>query len=75
MARGLAFWKRNVIIATLDGRLIALDAKNGQAGVDREDLRQQEWPWTITGAPRVFDGKVVIGNGGADLGVRGFVSA
>ena len=34
-----------------------------------------EWPWTITGAPRVFDGMVVVGNGGADLGVRGFVSA
>ncbi len=35
----------------------------------------KEWPWTITGAPRVFDGMVVVGNGGADLGVRGFVSA
>jgi quinohemoprotein ethanol dehydrogenase len=32
-------------------------------------------PYTITGAPRVVKGKVVIGNGGADVGVRGYVSA
>jgi quinohemoprotein ethanol dehydrogenase len=32
-------------------------------------------PYSITGAPRVFDGRILIGNGGADLGVRGFVSA
>ena len=35
----------------------------------------QSAPYTITGAPRVFDGKVVIGNAGADYGVRGYVSA
>jgi quinohemoprotein ethanol dehydrogenase len=74
VARGLAFWKRNVIIATLDGRLIALNAKNGKP-VWTAKTFGDEWPWTITGAPRVFDGKVVIGNGGADLGARGFVSA
>jgi quinohemoprotein ethanol dehydrogenase len=74
VARGLAFWKGKVIIATLDGRLIALNAKNGKP-VWTARTFDNEWPWTITGAPRVFDGKVVIGNGGADLGVRGFVSA
>ena len=31
--------------------------------------------YTITGAPRVFNGKVLIGNGGAEIGVRGYVTA
>ena len=74
VARGLAFWKGKVIIATLDGRLIALNAKNGKP-VWTAQTFTKEWPWSITGAPRVFDGKVVVGNGGADLGVRAFVSA
>ncbi|HWL63961.1 MAG TPA: PQQ-dependent dehydrogenase, methanol/ethanol family [Steroidobacteraceae bacterium] len=74
VARGLAFWKGKVIIATLDGRLIALDAKNGQPAWEASTFERSQ-PWSITGAPRVFDGLVVVGNGGADLGVRGFVSA
>jgi quinohemoprotein ethanol dehydrogenase len=74
VARGLAFWKGKVIIATLDGRLIGLDARNGKPLWTAVTFDKSQ-PWSITGAPRVFDGKVVIGNGGADLGVRGFVSA
>ena len=35
----------------------------------------KQLPYTITGAPRIIDGKVLIGNGGAELGVRGYVSA
>ena len=74
VARGLAFWKGKVIIATLDGRLIGLNAKNGKP-VWTAQTFTKDWPYSITGAPRVFDGMVVVGNGGADLGVRGFVSA
>ncbi|HMA10254.1 MAG TPA: PQQ-binding-like beta-propeller repeat protein, partial [Steroidobacteraceae bacterium] len=74
VSRGLAFWKGKVIIATLDGRLIALNAKNGKVLWTAQTFTK-DWPYSITGAPRVFDGMVVVGNGGADLGVRGFVSA
>ncbi len=35
----------------------------------------QSQPYTITGAPRIVKDKVIIGNGGAELGVRGYVSA
>jgi outer membrane protein assembly factor BamB len=35
----------------------------------------QSKPYTITGAPRVIKGKVMIGNGGAEYGVRGYVTA
>ena len=74
VSRGLAYWKNTVIIATLDGRLIALDARSGKT-VWTTRTFQTDWPYSITGAPRVFDGKVVIGNGGADYGTRGFVAA
>jgi quinohemoprotein ethanol dehydrogenase len=74
VARGLAFWKGKVIIATLDGRLIGLDAKTGKPMWTATTFDKSQ-PWSITGAPRVFDGMVVVGNAGADLGVRGFVSA
>ena len=74
-SRGLAAWKGKVIIATLDGRLIALNARTGQP-VWTVQTFDKSLPYTITGAPRVFDGKVLIGNGGADIGpVRGFVTA
>src|SRR5262245_34106048 len=74
VARGLAAWKGKIIIGTLDGRLIALDAKTGTP-VWTTQTFEKGWPYSITGAPRVFDGKVIVGNGGADLGVRGFVAA
>ena len=74
VARGLAYWKRNVIIATLDGRLIALDGRRGTP-VWRVQTFDKEWPYSITGTPRVFGDKVIVGSGGADLGVRGMVSA
>ena len=76
VSRGLSVWKGKVLIATLDGRLIALDARSGQPVWSVDTFAgEPPWPYTITGAPRVFDGKVLIGNGGAELGVRGYVTA
>ena len=74
VARGIAAWKGKIILATLDGRLIALDARTGKPVWTTQTFDKTQ-PYSITGAPRVFDGKVVIGNGGADLGARGFVGA
>src|SRR5690349_9414798 len=67
VSRGLAWWQGHVIIATLDGRLISLDARTGKPVWTAQTFNKDE-PYSITGAPRVFDGKVVIGNGGADFG-------
>ncbi|MXP42066.1 PQQ-dependent dehydrogenase, methanol/ethanol family [Altererythrobacter soli] len=74
VSRGLAAWRGKIYVATLDGRLIALDAKTGTP-VWSELTVDNAKSYTITGAPRVFDGRVVIGNGGAESGVRGYVSA
>jgi PQQ-dependent dehydrogenase (methanol/ethanol family) len=72
--RGVAVWEGKVFVGTIDGRLIALDAETGQELWDvlTVDLSM---PYTITGAPRVVKGRVLIGNGGAELGVRGYVTA
>jgi quinohemoprotein ethanol dehydrogenase len=73
-SRGIAMWNGKVYIGALDGRLIAVDARNGKQLWSVQTFDQSQ-PYSITGPPRVFDGKVVIGNGGADYGVRGFVTA
>ncbi|MGI9344108.1 MAG: PQQ-dependent dehydrogenase, methanol/ethanol family [Gammaproteobacteria bacterium] len=72
--RGVAVWKGRVYVGTLDGRLIALDAQDGQP-VWSVQTTPTDKPYSITGAPRIVKGKVMIGNGGAELGVRGFISA
>jgi quinohemoprotein ethanol dehydrogenase len=74
VARGLAMWNGKIIIATLDGRLIGLDAATGKP-IWTTQTTPSDMPYSITGAPRVFDGKVVVGQSGGDLGVRGFVAA
>ena len=72
--RGVAIWKGRVYLGTIDGRLIALDAKTG-APVWSVQTTDTSKPYTITGAPRVIKDKVLIGNGGAEYGVRGYITA
>lgn len=73
--RGVALWKGKVYVGAYDGRLIALDAATGKVVWERNTIEGQKGSYTITGAPRVFKGKVIIGNGGAEYGVRGYLTA
>jgi quinohemoprotein ethanol dehydrogenase len=72
--RGAALYDDKVFVGVIDGRLVALDAATGAVVWDVQTT-PVDLPYTITGAPRVVDGKVLIGNGGAELGTRGFVTA
>ena len=72
--RGVAVWRGKVFVGTLDGRLVALDASTGKPTWETLTI-DPKYRYTITGAPRVVQGKVLIGNGGAEMGVRGYVSA
>lgn len=72
--RGPAYSNGRLFFGTIDGRLIALDTKTGKP-VWSVQTTDRSKPYSITGAPRVARGKVFIGNGGADQGVRGYVSA
>ncbi len=72
--RGVAVWEGKIFVGALDGRLIALDSQTG-AEVWSVQTTDTSLPYTITGAPRVVNGKVIIGNGGGEYRVRGYVSA
>ncbi|HSC14273.1 MAG TPA: PQQ-dependent dehydrogenase, methanol/ethanol family, partial [Gammaproteobacteria bacterium] len=73
--RGPAAWNGKIYVGTIDGRLVALDAATGTPAWEADTLVRRDIAYTITGAPRVVKGKVIIGNGGAEYGVRGYVSA
>ncbi|MGB3808140.1 MAG: PQQ-dependent dehydrogenase, methanol/ethanol family [Erythrobacter sp.] len=72
--RGLAAWGDALFLGTLDGRLVALDRDTGEVLWEKVTVDQSQ-SYTVTGAPRVIDGKIIIGNGGAEFGVRGYVAA
>jgi quinohemoprotein ethanol dehydrogenase len=73
--RGVALYQGKVFVAAYDGRLIALDAATGAKLWEKDTLIDHTHSYTITGAPRAFNGKVVIGQGGAEFGARGYVTA
>ena len=73
--RGVALYKGRVYVGAFDGRLISLDAVSGEKVWEKDTVIDRGRPYTITGAPRVFNGLIIIGNGGAEYGVRGSVTA
>ncbi|MDO9504560.1 MAG: PQQ-dependent dehydrogenase, methanol/ethanol family [Hydrogenophaga sp.] len=73
--RGVALHEGKVFVASYDGRLIALDAATGKVAWEKDTIIDRKFSYTITGAPRVFKGNVIIGNGGAEYGVRGYITA
>jgi quinohemoprotein ethanol dehydrogenase len=72
--RGVALYEDKVFAGVLDGRLVALDAASGEL-IWQVQTTDPDEAYTITGAPRAVAGLVVIGNGGAELGSRGYVTA
>ncbi|MBX3148345.1 MAG: PQQ-dependent dehydrogenase, methanol/ethanol family [Gemmatimonadales bacterium] len=74
-SRGVQVWQGKVYLATLDGYLIALDAGTGRELWRVDTFVDRTADYTITGAPHIAGSVVVVGNSGADFGVRGYVSA
>ncbi|MEH6582122.1 MAG: PQQ-dependent dehydrogenase, methanol/ethanol family [Halioglobus sp.] len=72
--RGVAVWQDSIFVGSLDGRLVSIDAKTGTLNWEVQTVDTSA-SYSITGAPRIANGKVIIGNGGAEYGVRGYVSA
>ena len=73
--RGVALYKGKVYVGAYDGRLIALDAATGTPVWEVDTLIDHKRSYTVTGAPRVVKGNVLIGQGGAEYGVRGYLTA
>lgn len=72
--RGISWWKGKIYTGTTDGRLIAIDAKNGKPVWTAETL-EPDTPAHVNGAPRVMNGKVVIGFASTTGAVRPYVTA
>ena len=72
--RGVAMHGDLVYAGLLDGRLVALDRADGSVRWTVQTTPAGS-DYTITGAPRIIGDAVVIGNGGAEYGVRGYVTA
>lgn len=73
--RGVAYSEGHIFASTLDGRLVCLKASDGKLVWSVDTFKQAKGDYSITGAPRVIGNNVIIGNGGAEYGVRGFVTA
>jgi alcohol dehydrogenase (cytochrome c) len=72
--RGVALWGDRLYAGTLDGHLIALDARTGAPVWDTVVAPYREG-YAITGAPLAVEGKIVTGVAGGENGIRGFVAA
>jgi PQQ-dependent dehydrogenase (methanol/ethanol family) len=72
--RGAVYWQGKVIINTLDGTTIAVDDDTGKE-VWKTPLGDINKGESITMAPLVVKGKVLVGNSGGEFGVRGWLAA
>ncbi|HSG07589.1 MAG TPA: PQQ-dependent dehydrogenase, methanol/ethanol family [Longimicrobiales bacterium] len=72
--RGVAAYDGKIYAGTIDGRLVAVTADSGELVWEAQTTPVGK-AYSITGAPRIAKGRVLIGNGGAEFGVRGYVSA
>jgi quinohemoprotein ethanol dehydrogenase len=72
--RGVALYDGKVYVGTLDSRLVALDQETGRIVWDVQTIDKNA-DYSITGAPLIANGKVIIGNSGGEYAVRGFVTA
>lgn len=72
--RGAAYWEGRIVYNTLDGHTVAVDAADGKE-LWKTKLGQINLGETITMAPIVVKGKVLVGNSGGEFGVRGWLTA
>lgn len=72
--RGVALYGDKVYMATLDNRVVALDAKTGKVAWNVQ-LNAPDVGYAMTLAPLVLKGMVIVGVSGGEYGARGYVAA
>ncbi|MEM7571202.1 MAG: PQQ-dependent dehydrogenase, methanol/ethanol family, partial [Pseudomonadota bacterium] len=73
--RGVAYEDGRLFVASFDGRLFALSSEDGSVLWEADTIVDRSKNYTVTGAPRLAAGNVIIGNGGGEFGVRGYITA
>jgi alcohol dehydrogenase (cytochrome c) len=74
VSRGLAVHGSTLFFGSLDGYLVAINANNGKV-IWQTLVASPSDGYTITGAPLVVNGSVVVGIAGGEFGIRGFLAA
>jgi len=72
--RGLAILGNTLFMGTLDAQLIAIDARTGRP-IWKTAVATTKDGYSITHAPLVVKDKVIVGVGGGEYGIRGFIAA
>ena len=72
--RGLAVLGNTLFLATLDGHLVAINASDGEVIWETQVVHPADG-FTMTGAPLIVNGSVVVGVAGGEFGIRGFLAA
>lgn len=72
--RGIAILDKTVYVGTVDAHLVALDAKTGAVRWDMQ-VADNKAGYAIASAPMAINGEIIMGVGGAEAGVRGFLDA
>jgi alcohol dehydrogenase (cytochrome c) len=72
--RGVAILGDTLFMGTIDGHLVAVDAKNGHSIWD-VPLGRPEAGYALTHAPLIIKDKVIVGTAGGEYGIRGFLAA
>jgi alcohol dehydrogenase (cytochrome c) len=72
--RGVGLYEDKVYVGTVDGKLVALDAKTGKL-VWEKVVGDYKLGYYMTLAPLIVKGKVIVGLSGGELGIRGFIAA
>jgi alcohol dehydrogenase (cytochrome c) len=72
--RGLAILGDTLFMGTLDARLVAIDARSGKR-IWYTQVADNNAGYSLTLAPLVVNDKVIVGVGGGEYGIRGFVAA
>ena len=75
ISRGVAVYQGRVIVATVDGWLVSVDAATGKEVWRVDTFVNRDISYFISGAPRVGGGKIYVGNGGSEWGTRGYTTA
>lgn len=73
-SRGVALADGRLYVAQLDGILVALDARTGTVEWTKQ-VGDPRGAFSLTIAPQVYDGMVIVGTSGAEYPTRGFVAA
>jgi quinohemoprotein ethanol dehydrogenase len=74
VSRGVGLGAGKIYVGQLDAKLVALDQHTGKVvwSIQAQDPAQG---FSIVGAPLYYDGLVITGLGGADMGIRGQIKA